>query len=1005
MYRRCLVAFLLSALFASIFVPLLFGGGTVDANTFACKVVSNYMWGKGVTELLENEFADGDEDETPVSPGPSPQEFEPNRGQTDRAYDWISRGRGYFVFLNASGAVIDMRDRQGRGNGIVRAEFRGANPTAAAIPSGYRSLVHYILGADSSRWITNIPRFSEISYSNVYDGIDLRHYRNDGLLEHDWIVRPGADASRIRLAFPGADSIRIDSTGNLLIRSGQAELKWHAPKSLERRSGRAVESAWELGADHTVGFRLGKHNRNETLVIDPAIEYLTYLGRGGYDVAARSTVDAQGNLYLTGATSEGTWPTTPGAVLVDVNGVTPTNTIITKLSANGNDLIYSTILGGEGFEGGSDITLDAQGNIIITGITGSNSFPTTEGVIQRTPPPLPPSSPDVTNCYVTKLNPAGNAVLFSTLLGGSGLDVCMAVKTDREGNIYLAGSTGSNDFPTTPDVFQSRLRLGTGVVAHDIFVVKLNPTGTQRIFSTLIGGGGHDWPLAMALDATGAVYLTGATSSANFPVTPGAYQSTYSGGGGNDDIVNQGDAFVVKLAPGGGSLAYATYVGGRRDDMGLGIAVDAQGNAIIAGNTLSTNFPVTSGALQTQFRGVGGEPAVPAGDAFVLKLNATGTQAVFSTLLGGTLDDRATTVSLDPAGSIWVAGHTHSRDFPVTPDAPQSQNRTSTSVSNKLKLGDGFVASLTPDGSRLQFATYLGGSVSDFISGMAIGADGSVYVSGFTNSGDLQTTAASYQPRFFGGIARQAPFDDLFVARFGASSGVSIAAVANAASYAQNTVSPGMIATLAGNGIGPAQLAVGGAVSGRLPTSLGGTRVLFDDTPAPVIYVSSGQTSVVVPYNVNGKRTVQVVVERDGQRSAPLTVTVAAAVPALFSANASGQGPGAFLNQDGRINTPQNPADQQSIVILYGTGEGAVSNTPADGALVDTPLPIVQQPVRVTVAGREAEVLYAGGAPGLIAGLLQVNIKLPPNVPAGNQPVVLTVGTANSPAGVTLAVR
>ncbi len=1002
MYRRILFGFLTAVVVASLAGPIL-GGDPVEKTDFVCNLVSEFFWGVPASKQLREYLTESLDAPAPVSPGHS--EFEPNRGQTDSAYDWLGRGRGFYLFLHSTGAVMDMRDGRGKVTGVVRAEFAGSNRAAAAEPLGLRSRMHYLLGNDASRWIPDVPLYEELTYRGVYPGIDLRHYRSEGLLEHDWVVAPGVDGRQIRMVFPGAEGVELAADGSLLVRSGKAVAKWKAPRSFVRGSGRAVASAWEKRGDGSVGFRLGAVGRGETLVIDPAIEYLTYLGRGGYEVASRSVADAQGNVYVTGVTNDGAWPVTPGAPLVNTAGVSPTNTIISKLSADGKQLLFSTILGGESFEGAADITLDGQGNIIVTGVTTSNTYPTTAGVVQATPPPLPPASPDRTNCYVTKLNGAGSAVLFSTLLGGTGLDVCMAVRTDREGNIYVAGSTGSNDFPTTPDAYQERLRLGTGLVAHDLFVVKLNGTGTTRLYSTLIGGGGHEWPLAMAVDGAGAVYLTGATSSTNFPVTAGAYRTTYAGASATSILPSQGDAFVVKLAPGGGSLAYSTYLGGNQDEIGFGIAVDGQGSAVVVGSTLSTNFPVTAGAFQSQYRGSGGEPVAPAGDAFIVKLNPGGTAAVFSTLLGGTLDDRATAMGVDGQGTIWVAGHTHSKDFPVTPDAPQSQNRTSSAVTDKVKLGDGFVVSLTPDGSRVQFGTYLGGSGGEFLSGLTVGADGAVTVLGTTSSADLATTPGVYQ-RAYGGITSgQTPFGDMFVARFGASAGVSLAAVVNAASYAQNAVSPGMIATLAGSGIGPSALALGTVSGGRFLTTVGGTRVLFDDTPAPVIYVSAGQSSVVVPYNVNGKRTVQVVVERDGQRSAPLTVNVAAAVPGLFSANASGGGPGAFLNQDGRVNTPQNPADQGSVVVLYGTGEGMVTNTPADGALVGTPLPAAQQPVRVTVAGRDAEVLYAGGAPGLVAGLLQVNIKLPPNVPAGNQPVVLTVGTASSPAGVTLAVR
>jgi len=1003
MYKRALAATLLSLLVLGIVDRA--RAGNIDAETLGCMLGLVLATGR-IDYPTMKEFIDGDDgldDEgyrvLPVT------DFEPNFGQTDRRYSWLSRGSGFYLFLRAEGAVMDLRTGQGRPNGLIEVTFEGANGGAAAEPGEYRSLQHYLLGSDSSRWVTDIPVFSAVTFSRVYPGVDLTYYQRDGLLEHDWIVRPGASARQIRMRFGSGTAVRVDDAGNLSLRTGNAEVIWHAPRSYERRNRRPVPSRWQIEPSGAVSIDAVRMDPSDTLVIDPPMEYLTYAGRSGPEVSGRAASDSQGNQYFTASTTNGEWPTTPGAALVNRNGFTPTNAVVAKLSADGKQLLYSTVFGGVEAEVGVGVAVDPSGNILLTGVTTSTDFPTTANATQRTPPPLGPSDPNSTNCYVVKLNAAGNSPIFSTYLGGTRQDMCTAIASDRQGNVYVAGMSNSNDFPVTPGAFQERYRLGTAPENHDLVMVKFNPTGTERLYSTYIGGGGFDLAFGMAVDGDGAAYLTGATSSTNFPVTAGAIRPTFSGRSINLAPLEAGDAFVLKIARDGGSLAYSTYLGGSGDDVGMAVQVDGQGNAYVAGNTMSTNFPVTAGAYQTQYKGAGGMN-FKAGDCFISKVNPSGTQLLYSTLFGGSGDERCVAMGIDGQGSVWAAGHTHSKDFPLTPDALQTTNKTLPSSLGQILLGDGFVFHLTPDGSRVNYSTYLGGIGHELITGLSMGPDGLPMVVGVTSSKDLPVTAGTYQSQPYGGIGRQAPLDDIFVAKFGGGGGaVSVAAVVNAASYAQNRITPGMIVTLAGSGIGPAQLQTAGVTNGRFPTSLADTEVSFDGTAAPIIYVSAGQSSVVVPYNVAGKSSVQVVVSRGGIRSNPLTVPVAEAAPGLFSANSSGQGPGAILNQNNSLNTAQNPADQRSVIILYGTGEGRVSNVPGDGTLVGLPLPAPVLPVRVTVAGRECNVLYAGAAPGLVAGLFQINAELPPNVPSGNQPVVVTVGTTSSQSGLTVAVR
>jgi uncharacterized protein (TIGR03437 family) len=926
-----------------------------------------------------------------------PLQLEANFGQSDSRYPFLARGAGYFGFLSAGEISLQV------GNSVLRAGLVGGSGTAIAEGLEPRpGRLNYFVGSDPAKWVHDVPVYRRVRFTDVYPGIDLVHYERQGELEHDFVVAPGGDPGRIRLRFDGANRMRRNEAGDLLFEIGGKVLRWSAP--LIYQGGKVVDGAYEVRSGGEIGFRVGAYDRSRALVIDPVISVLGYFGRAGAEVGGRSVVDAQGNLYLTGATTDALYPSSPGAP-PPAGGLS--NVFVTKLSADGKQMVYSTILGGDGAEIGIGAAIDAAGNAYIAGGTNSTDFPTTAGALRRTQPGTTLGG-DLGNCFVAKLNSSGGALLYSTYLGGTQSESCTAIAVDIQGNAYVTGGTISNDFPTTADVFQSRFRLPQATPGFDVFVSKLNPAGSALIFSTYVGGTGTDVPNGIAIDATG-IYVCGITNSAsNWPVTQGAYRTTYGGQGGNPQLYPIGDGFVFKLRPDGTGLIYNTFLGGNRDDAAIAIAVDAQGNAYVAGNAQSPDFPVTAGAAQRTWRGGGGQvdPGVGAGDGFVLKLNPAGTQAIYSTLLGGSADDRPLSIAIAPDGSVWSVGNTLSTDFPVTPDATQLMNRT-IGETGDLRAGDGFVSQISADGSRILFSTYMGGKAGDGLTGISLLPGGSLLVTGTTGSDDLNVTGDPVQPTYFGTLDSATPFGDLFFARLnqGGAQVVTVAGIVNAASYAGGGVSPGMIVTLAGTGLGPDALAGAALVNGALATTVAETRVTFDGVPAPIIYASARQTSVVVPYSVAGKSSVPMVVEYKGGRSAPLTVPVIATGPALFSANASGAGPGAFLNQDGSLNTAANPAAKGGVVILYGTGEGQTNPPGQDGRLVAAPLPSPVAPVQVTIGGARAEVLYAGGAPGLTPGLFQLNVRVPAETQAGAQPVVIRVGNNESQRGITIAIR
>jgi hypothetical protein len=370
-------------------------------------------------------------------------------------------------------------------------------------------------------------------------------------------------------------------------------------------------------------------------------------------------------------------------------------------------LVYSTYLGGTGDDDGYGVAVDSSGNAYLTGDTASTDFPTTAGAFQTT-------SGGGLDAFVTKLNPTGTALIYSTYLGGSDFDRGSGIAVDPSGNAYLTGSTNSTDFPTTAGAFQTAFG-----GSQDGFVTKLNPTGTALIYSTYLGGSDLDLGSGIAVDSSGNASLTGLTNSTNFPTTAGAFQTT-SGGGL--------DAFVTKLNPTGTALIYSTYLGGSGTDNGNGIALDSSGNASLTGFTDSTDFPTTAGAFQTTLGG--------SGDAFVTKLNPTGTALIYSTYLGGSGDDEGSGIAVDSAGNAYLTGLTASTNFPTTPGAFQTT------------FGGGFDAYMTklnPTGTALIYSTYLGGSGFDQGVGIAVDSSGDAYLTGGTNSTDFPTTAGAFQ--------------------------------------------------------------------------------------------------------------------------------------------------------------------------------------------------------------------------------------------------------------------
>ena len=565
--------------------------------------------------------------------------FERNAGQSRSGADFIARGEGYGVFLTASEAVLVMTStadrqgdtvaRQGDDDGAtVRMALVGARPSQGSGEGELQGKVNYLIGNDPTKWTRDVATFATVRYPGVYPGIDVVYYGNQRRLEYDFIVSPGADPNAIALAFPGA-SVSIAKRGDLVIAVPGRSVVMHPPTIYQKIDGttRAVSGGYVKRPGDRIGFAVGSYDMARPLVIDPVLAYSTYLGGSSNDAASAIAIDLAGNAYITGWTTSTDFPTR-GARQPASGG--RYDAFVAKINATGSALVYSTYFGGSGDDYGQGIAVDASGQAYVAGRTDSNNFPTTPGAYQ------PVTGGGGGDAFVAKLDASGSTLVYSTYLGGSGFDAGYAIAIDAAGNAYVMGHNYLADFPTTPGAYQTTTH---GV--YDAFVTKLNPSGSGLVYSTYLGGTGDDGGLGIAVDALGNAYVTGTTNSSTFPLQ-NPRQSTFGG---------DYDAFVTKLNPAGSALIYSTYLGGSGKEFGRGIAVDPAGNAYVAGQTASADFPTTSGAFQTTYGG--------SEDAFIAKISANGSVLVYSTYLGGSGGDAANAIAVDPAGYAYVTGNNY----------------------------------------------------------------------------------------------------------------------------------------------------------------------------------------------------------------------------------------------------------------------------------------------------------------------------------------------------------
>ncbi len=603
----------------------------------------------------------------------------------------------------------------------LKLSFEGANRHPQLTPFDRRpQRISFFTGSNSADWRTDVPAWGGVRYVDLYPGIDLEITSQGGRLAQRLIVRNAAFLPDVRLKVAGADDVRVEGDHLRLVTPvGDIALPLLAVEGVAPEFSPSVSQAAD-GYQIEMPFAPKMSLSAGAAAVNAVnVQYSTFLGGNGEDREYDMTVDASGAVYVTGTTASLDFPSTPGVYDRTNNDNPPGGRItdytgdvfVTKLSADGGTLLYSTYIGGEHEDVGHGIWVDDAGDAYIAGFTLSANFPTTSGVLDRT-------LSGGRDAFVLKLSPTGDELLYATYVGGGSWDYGRCIAVDDAGNAYVGGFTHGH-FPITAGAAQPYFG-GSG----DGFVLKLSSEGRSLLYSTYIGGYGWDSVEELAIDSAGSVYLAGNTNS---------------------------DGLAANLSADGSRFIYRLAIGGSGSDDFQDVVIDDVGNAYLIGRTGSYNFPTTANAFQSYLRGQD--------DAVVLKLAAGSGHSLYSTYLGGSGIDWGMSIAIDDLGQAYVMGNTASTNFP-----------TVNPLQNAKAGGyDGYLAEVSNDGSALVFSTYWGGrgheNCYDTSNGfgqasIAFGSQDNIILAGTTSSSDFPATANAYDISYNGGVL------DIFVTSF-----------------------------------------------------------------------------------------------------------------------------------------------------------------------------------------------------------------------------------------------
>jgi uncharacterized protein (TIGR03437 family) len=845
--------------------------------------------------------------------GKLPLSFEANTGQADKSVRFLSRGGGYGLFLTGDEAVLALR----KGDCAVAASARRPNLRRGAAACQQDVVRMRLAGASGAAAPVGEEQLPGVA--NYFVGKDPAKWRT-GL--------PTYSKVRYGSVYPGVDLVYYGNQRQLeydFVVAAGADPK---PIRLQFAGAKGLR----LGADGD-------------LVVTAANGAITFHKPVVYQLIDGKRKPAEGSFALLAHN-------TAGFRLGNYDRAKPL--VIDPV------LAYSTYLGGSNNDSAYAIAVDTAGNAYIAGGAGSTDFPVTPGAFQKTN--------HAGAAFVTKLNPSGTALVYSTFLNGStGGSTAYALAVDGAGNAYITGDTGGSDFPVTPGAFQT----ASPRVESAPFVTKLNPAGTALVYSTYLGGkgssgsgpfgvNGDDVPHGVAVDASGNAYIVGGAASTDFPVTPGAFQTT-----NNAAAAPSLNAFVAKLNPTGTALVYSTYLGGHGAngaDAASGVAVDGSGNAYIAGTAGSTDFPVTPGAFQTRNHGA----ATASGNAFIAKLNPAGTALVYSTYLGGGGGDSAAGLAVDGSGNAYITGSTSSADFPVTPAAFQTKNRSAPA----FFMGNGFVTKLNPAGTALVYSTYLGGSLLDQAASVAVDGSGSAYVVGAASSTDFPVTLGAFQTTNKA-AALGHYFADGFVAKLDPTGSTLVYStfLGGSGYYYQYYVASNNTTYISGGADGADSVALDGS----------GNAYVAGITQSPDFPVTAGafQTVNRAPASNEPAPLINTPAQNGFVAKLNLGALIAVGPPSISA--------GGIVPVDSNVGTIQ-PGEWVSI---YGT------NLASATTVWNQDFPLSLGGTSVTVDGKYAYLWYVSAG--------QINLQVPDDLTTGEVSVVVTTASGSATASVTMA--
>ncbi|HWZ81144.1 MAG TPA: SBBP repeat-containing protein [Terriglobales bacterium] len=704
--------------------------------------------------------------------GKIPLAFEPNRGQAAPGVRYVSHARGISIFLRDHETTMVAADSDsGRANPVVIGfSFLGSNlATLPRAVSRQEGISNYLVG-DPAQWHTGIPTFAQVEYSNLYPGIDLVYYGNGQYLEQDFRIAAHADYRVIRIHLEGVASLQKDSQdGMLKVHTEQGNFLLSAPTIYQVSGGRRVTipGGYVVTAKDEVQFRVGQYDKHLPLIIDPVLNYSTYLAGSSSDVPAAIAVDSKGSAYVTGYTFSSDFPVKNPEQAACSNFCGAPDVFVTKLNPAGTGLIYSTFVGGTNADQGSAIAVDSKGNAAVAGLTWSSDFPLKNATTVIL-------SNYSNHGFAFSLTPTGSGLNFSTYLGGTNSDASTGISVDATGKVYVAGYTDSPNFPVTPG-HQIGPVPGDNGNGNDIFLAQFSRTG-KLAYSTLIGGNSNGYqgtfgisPISVRVDAAQEAILAGA-AFAGFPTTPNSFQPDYPSSNGG------ASGFIAMLNSTGTALVNATYLGGSAYDAVSQIDLDAAGNVYAAGTAQSVDFPITPGAFQTTH-------TQPGPVSFITKMNPGLSELVYSTYFGGTGSGygqgiSATGIAVDGNGKAVITGYTNQTDLPLF--SPLQSQPPQNIYGNATAA---FLAVLNGAGSAVEFSTYFSGSTGTTGQGVAVDPTGNPYLTGTTYDSDLPTTPGAFQtvPPVFNS-------QHAFVTKFDLSSPNAAVCLSTGALYFQSIV-------------------------------------------------------------------------------------------------------------------------------------------------------------------------------------------------------------------------